>query len=336
MLRCEDESVIEIAPVQRDRVAARVVDVLLVSFNSSHLIEPLRETLLQAEREGVSLRLLAVDNASSDDSGTKMRTLLPCEVFIQNTVNVGFGRANNQLLEHVRSDHVLLLNTDAFVAPGTIAQSLAYMDAHPRCGIVGVRLTDADGSLQPSRRSFPTPLTTFLRSTGLEKLVPVSGARHDDEQDHAQEGECDWIPGCYYLVRREVLDEIGLFDPRFFMYYEEVDHCRRTRNAGWSVHYLPSTSVVHLGGESAKSVAALTQGRQISALQTESGLLYMRKHFGLGGLLSHLALVALADGINAVKDLLKRDAASARQQLRNTLVTFRLARSTKLGSLPTR
>ena len=168
MLRSEDESqvMIEALPSRPARAATRTVDVLIVSFNSAHLLGKLRETLVQAEGQGVALRLLVVDNASSDGSGELIRSMLPCEVFIQNTTNVGFGRANNQLLEHVRSDFVLLLNTDAFIAPDTIPLSLAYMDAHPRCGILGVRLTDADGSLQPSRRSFPTPLTSFLRRTG--------------------------------------------------------------------------------------------------------------------------------------------------------------------------
>lgn len=338
MLRSEDgnQVMIEAQTTRPASAATRVVDVLLVSFNSAHLIDELRKTLDQAEREGFTLRVLAVDNASSDGSGEKMRTGLPCEVFIQNTQNVGFGRANNQLLEHVRSDYVLLLNTDAFMAPGTLGKSLAYMDAHPRCGILGVRLTHADGTLQPSRRSFPTPLTAFLRRTGLQRLLPVRGARLDSEEDHDQEAKCDWVTGCYYLVRRAVLDEIGLFDPRFFLYCEEVDHCRRARDAGWSVAYLPSATVVHLGGESAKSVSALSQERQISVIQTESELLYTRKHFGLAGVWAHLALVLLGDGILAAKDLLKGRAASARKQFQCSRVTFQLARTTSFGSQPTR
>ena len=324
--------------VQADRLehaAGRAVDVLLVSFNSAHLLERLRQTLVGAADDGMKLRLLAVDNASTDQSAAILRESFPCEVFIRNENNVGFGRANNQLLEHVRSEYVLLLNTDAFVSPDTIAKTVAYMDAHPRCGILGVRLTGSDGDLQPSRRSFPTPLNTFLRRTGLLHWAGVPAARHDIEEDHATEAECDWVPGCYYLVRRQVLDDVGLFDPRFFLYFEEVDHCRRAREAGWTVTYLPSTSVVHLGGESAKSVSGLDHGRQISVLQIESELLYMRKHFGFGGLVLHLALVALGDVILAVKDLL-RGRAGAGQHLRSTAATFRLARSTALGTRPTR
>lgn len=331
------EIVNELQANRLDSAASRVVDLLLVTFNSAHLLERLRQTLTQAQGEGVKLRLLAVDNASSDRSAAVLRRLFDCEVLIQNRENVGFGRANNQLLQHVHSDYALLLNTDAFVSPETIAMSVKYMDAHPRCGILGVRLTDDDGSLQPSRRAFPTPVTTFLRRTGLGSLLSVRGARHDIEEDHAGEAECDWVPGCYYLVRRAVLDDVGLFDPRFFLYYEEVDHCRRAREAGWTVTYLPHTSVVHLGGESAKSVATVTKDRQISVLETESELLYMRKHFGRRGFWGHLALVVLGDVILAAKDLLKgRGLTEALRHFQCSRLSWRLARRTAWGTRPTR
>jgi N-acetylglucosaminyl-diphospho-decaprenol L-rhamnosyltransferase len=315
---------------------SRLVDLLLVSFNSAHLLAPLRSSLSQAEVPGVKLRLLAVDNASSDGSGDILRDTFPCDMFIQNQVNVGFGRANNQLVEHVRGDYVLLLNTDAFVSPETVRTSVEYMDRHPRCGIVGVKLTGSDGSPQPSRRSFPTPFTTFIRRTGLYRYIPIEQARDDLTLDHDVVSDCDWVPGCYYLVRRAVLDEIGLFDPRFFMYFEEVDHCRRARNAGWTVTYLASTSVVHLGGESAKSVSELSQGRQISALQVESELLYMRKHFGLAGLVWHLALVVVGDCILAIKEMVRTRRPRLVRRFAQTRTTWKLAYKTRFGVRPTR
>lgn len=317
--------------------AGRTVDVLLVSFNSAHLLARLRRTLDEARRDGLALRLLAVDNGSTDCSASVLQHDFRCDVLIRNRENVGFGRANNQLLAHVTSEYVLLLNTDAFVAPDTIATTVRYMEEHPRCGIVGVRLTDDAGNLQPSRRSFPTPLTMFLRRIGLERAIPVRGARHDIEQDHGCVAECDWVPGCYYMVRRALLQEIGLFDRRFFLYYEEVDHCRRARAAGWTVGYLPATSVVHVGGESARSVASLSVDRQISPLHAESELLYLRKHFGARGLACHLALAPVGDAILAFKDLARRRGpASALGRFRTTRLTWRLACRTALGTRPTR
>ena len=201
-----------------------------------------------------------------------------------NSKNVGFGRANNQLLPQIAAKYVLLLNTDAFVSPDTLTKTVAYLDEHPDCGVLGVRLVGRDGTLQPSCRYFPTPFNLFLTKTGLAQLFPAVGLVDDMAWDHATVRECDWVPGCYYLIRREVIDQVGLFDPRFFLYYEEVDHCRRVKAAGWQVVYFPDTEVVHIGGESAKSAGSLTEsGRQLSALQVESELLYFRKHYGLLG-----------------------------------------------------
>jgi len=129
-----------------------------------------------------------------------------------------------------------------------------------------------------------------------------------------------------------------LFDPRYFLYYEEVDHCKRVKEAGWQVVYYPDTSVVHIGGESAKSEGELSAaGRQISALQIESELLYFRKHYGLGGLLGHLALVTLGDAYLLIKDLLKRSGwDAAGYHWAHWRQTWRLCRQTRWATQPTR
>ncbi|MDB5897349.1 MAG: glycosyl transferase [Ramlibacter sp.] len=313
------------------------VDVLIVSFNTAHLLDRLRQSLAHMATCGLQLRLLVLDNASSDGSGSLLRSGFDCDVFIQNEKNVGFGRANNQLAEHARGDYLLLLNTDAFVSPDTLTVTVDYMQRNPRCGIVGVRLTDEEGGLQPSRRTFPTPITMFLRRTGLHRVVPLESARDDLARDHSAVVGCDWVPGCYYLVRRAVLREVGLFDPRFFLYFEEVDHCRRVRDAGWSVVYLPTTSVVHVGGESAKSVCALSTEREVPVLQLESELLYVRKHFGARGLALHLCLLLAGDAVLAMKDFLRgRGWRRAAGRSSSTRTSLRLAVATHLGSRPTR
>jgi N-acetylglucosaminyl-diphospho-decaprenol L-rhamnosyltransferase len=281
------------------------VDVLIVNFNTASMVGDMFAALRSAVGADLKLRCLVVDNASADDSVRVLRNTPDCELLVENRTNVGFGRANNQLLEHVRSEFVLLLNTDAFVAEDTLRVTIEYMKRDPSCGVLGVKLVGRDGALQPSCRSFPTPLGTFLLRTGLHRLV--RGGAHVDgaQRDHSRLQECDWVPGCYYLVRRSVIDSVGLFDPRFFLYCEEVDHCKRVKAAGWKVMFLPSTTVVHIGGESARTVAKLTNGRQISTLQTESELLYFRKHHGRAGLAMHLVLSTLADLILATKDILK-------------------------------
>ena len=313
------------------------LDVLVVNYNTAGLLQPMFNALRQSKRADPA-RYLVVDNASADNSLECLGDICPEAVLLANKDNVGFGRANNQLVEHLQGKYALLLNTDAFVSDDTLAKTLEYMEAHPDCGILGVRLVGRDGEMQPSCRYFPTPLNVFLVTAGLERFFPWVKRVDDLEWDHASVRECDWVPGCYYLIRREVIDKVGLFDPRYFLYYEEVDHCRRVKQAGWKVVYYPHTTVVHIGGESAKSVDKLNMdGRQLQTLQIESELLYFRKHHGLSGLAFHMLLVCLCDLILGLKALLKgRGRAAIKACWQHTRVTWALLRKTRLGSQPTR
>ncbi|MBT0571526.1 glycosyltransferase family 2 protein [Curvibacter sp. CHRR-16] len=313
------------------------VSTIIVSYNTAHLLgEAVGK--LQTASQGLSVECIFVDNASSDQSAAYIQQHFPHDVLIENTHNVGFGRANNQALAHAHGRYVLLLNTDAFVSPDTLQKTVAYMDQNPRCGILGVRLEGADGGLQPCARFFPTPWNLFVQRTGLNKLFPSTQLVDDMDWDHASVRECDWVVGCYYLVRKEVIDQVGLFDPRYFLYFEEVDHCFAAKKAGWKVVFYPHTTVVHLGGESAKSSGAITKsGKQLSALQVESEILYMRKNHGLHGLLLDIGLSLLADAVQTAKHLLRP---SRWHQLssgtKHAQLFLQLCIKTRLGTKPTR
>jgi len=313
------------------------VSVILVNYNTAHLLDRALAAL-EAGRGAVKLQVIIVDNASRDNSVEVLHARHKDVELIANTVNVGFGRANNQAVSRARGRYLLLLNTDAFVAPDTLAKTVSFMDAHPKCGILGVKLVGRNGSLQPSCRYFPTPWNLFLNTTGLKRFFPTARLVDDMSWDHASERECDWVPGCYYLVRREVIDKVGLFDPRYFLYYEEVDHCRAVRQAGWTVIYYPFTQVMHIGGESAETEGPLTSsGRQISTYQIESELLYFRKQYGIRGILSALFLTTSADVMTAGKAVIRRlDAARAAAAMRHTWVTLRILFDTRFASRPTR
>jgi len=314
-----------------------VVTVVIVNYNTAHLLDEMFAAL-RAATQGIAVQTIVIDNASKDGSVDVLRARFPDVELIANTTNVGFGRANNQALPLIRGRYVLLLNTDAFVSPDTLQRTIACMEAHPDCGILGVRLVGRDGVLQPSCRYFPTPWNIFLASTGLARFFPSVRMIDDMDWDHRSLRECDWVPGCYYLMRREVIDQVGLFDPRYFLYFEEVDHCRATKRAGWKVLYYPDTSVVHIGGESAKSEGAITSsGRQIASLQIESELIYFRKHRGLLGVLGAVALAMLADVILAFKGLIKRlDLAGIAFRFKHSLAMLSLLARTSMGRRPTR
>ena len=142
------------------------VTVIVINYNTAHLLDQLFGAL-KAGRGRLRYQLIVVDNASRDDSVQILRAQYPCAELIENKVNVGFARANNQVLPLARGRYVLLLNTDAFVGSDTLQKTVDFMDAHPGYGVLGVKLVGRDGSLQPSCRYFPTPWNVFLASTGL-------------------------------------------------------------------------------------------------------------------------------------------------------------------------
>lgn len=316
-----------------------VVDlsVVVVNYNTAHLL-PRMLAALEVSKRSLSLQVIVVDNCSRDDSVEILRRDFPDVHLIANPANVGFARANNQALPWVIGRHVLLLNADAFVAPDTLVKTVTYMDAHPACGILGVRLVGQDGVLQPSCRYAPTVWNVFLARSGMRRLFPRARMVDDMTWDHASVRECDWVPGCYYLVRGEVIAEIGLFDPRFFLYYEEVDHCLIAQHAGWKIVYYPHTSVVHIGGESAKSDGEMTvSDKRIKALHIESELIHFRKHYGLAGAVASLALSSLADALLAVRWILGGRGFRELDTLWTDCAThWRLATRTHLGARPTR
>jgi len=321
------------------RHTAPLVSVIVVSYNTAGLLHECIGAL-RTSAANMRLQIIIVDNASSDGSAELIKKDFPDCHLIENAVNVGFGRANNQALEFVEGRYVLLLNTDAFVAPETLGKTVAFMEAHPECGILGVRLTGRHGDLQPAARYFPTPWNLFLKRSGLHRWPIFSGTRLVDDADwevHAVR-DCDWVPGCYYLVRRQVIENVGLFDPRYFLYCEEVDHCLATKRAGWSVKCFPGTTVIHIGGESAKSDGAISaSGRQIEALRIESELLYFRKNHGLRAAATYVLLNAAEDLIGAARSLARRrSAAGAMSHLRHATFVCSRFRATRWGTKPTR
>jgi hypothetical protein len=315
----------------RDGTAASPdVSVIIVSYNSEHLL-PRTLAALQAGRGQLLVQVIVVDNASRDRSVELLKRDFPNVELIENGTNLGFGRANNQAVSRARGRYILLLNPDAFVSADTLAKTVGFMDAHPRSGVLGVKLLDEYGYLQPSAFRFPTPWNLFLNASRLDSLFGRSSlAMQDDGGAHP----CDWVRGCFYLIRREVIETSGLFDPRYFLYYEEVDHCHSLRGTAWEVTYYPGTAVTHMGGESAKRDGGVLDGsEQISALHAESELLYFRKHHGLTGVWMSVFLTSLVDLSRALKRLVVlRDPRRALAALGHIRLVLMLLAETGMGS----
>jgi hypothetical protein len=171
---------------------------------------------------------------------------------------VGFTRGNNIAIQESRGRYVLLLNPDAEVLGDALQTLVSYMEAHPEVGVVGPRLLNPDGSVQPSRRRFPTLTTLFLESTILQEWFPRNAILRRyylaDQPDDQEQG-VGWVTGACFLVRREAMAQVGLLDEAFFMYSEELDWQWRIQKAGWQVIYLPAAQVIHHEGQSSGQVA---------------------------------------------------------------------------------
>jgi GT2 family glycosyltransferase len=273
------------------------VSIVIVSFNT---LAVLRECLLSVYRETGALRVqtIVVDNSSTDGSPEMVAQEFPGVELIVSKINLGFGGANNLAFEVARGRYVVLLNSDAFLTEGSLQRSVAHMDADPKAGLGGGRLVGRDGSQQPSARMFPTVLNDLIVLSGLASKFPRSrffGRFDRTWADEADPASVDWVPGAYSIIRAEALQASGPFDPRFFLYYEEVDLCMRIKAKGYSIWYWPDISVVHIGGESSRQVESLEfskSGAQLTLWRMRSTLLYYRKHHGLQARLSMMAEIA--------------------------------------------
>ncbi len=209
----------------------------------------------------ITAEVIVVDNASSDGSAEMVATQFPWVRLIANPDNRGFAAANNQGLAISRGRYVLFLNPDTVVVDDALRALVHYMDLHPEAGAVGPLLRYGDGSLQPSCRRFPTLTIALFESTPIAWHWPDNPwARHyrmaDLQEPTAGVQEVDWLVGAALLVRREALDQVEGFDEGYFMYSEELDLCRRLKEAGWRIFYLPFAQVIHYEGRSSEQAIA--------------------------------------------------------------------------------
>ncbi len=256
---------------------ARTLSIVIVGWNVRELLDAALASIYASTHDDASPEVIVVDNASTDGTAAMVAATYPQARLIVNTVNRGFTGANNQGIEAASGKYILLLNPDTEVMEGALDQLVAYLEAHPQVGLVAPRLLNPNGTTQSSRRRFPTLPILFLESTWLEGLMPKPLLRQHymmDKSD-ALEHDVGWVTGAAMLVRRSVIEEVGVFDEDFFMYSEELDWCRRICDAGWRIAYTPTAEVMHYGGKSSDQVAP---ARHIYF--QSSKVRYTQKHHG--------------------------------------------------------
>lgn len=293
------------------------LSIIIVNWNTRELLARCLETAFAATR-GASYEIIVVDNASSDGSANMIRERFPAVRLICNNMNAGFGVANNQGMAVARGRHMLLLNSDTELLAENDALSMmaAFADAHPDAGVVGPRLLNADGSLQPSWARFPTLAAELLgRTVRAWTAWPGEPGAFDT----------DWLSGACLLVPRAVLSKTGGFDPRFFMYSEETDWCYRIRRAGYRVAYLERAQLVHLGGGSARR----TSFNQLYRLYSGKILFFQVNYGALSSVLLRLGLSA-ALGVSGARRLLR----GSQHEHERARVLWRVAAALLNGKLP--
>lgn len=243
-------------------------------------------SVFSSKLPGDRWEVIVVDNASTDGSLKELSAMssqLSTLTVIQNSKNVGYAKANNIGMKQSHGKYILLLNSDTEVQKGTIQTMLAYMDAHQVVGAATCKLLLPDGSLDPAcHRGFPTPWAAFTYFIGLEWLFPWSrlfSQYHMGYRNLTEIHEVDAISGAFFMVRRSVIDQIGLLDEDFFMYGEDLDWAYRMKQAGWIIGYNPHVSCLHHKKQSGRAHADAATRKKTEKYFYDTMRLFYEKHY---------------------------------------------------------
>jgi GT2 family glycosyltransferase len=228
------------------------ISVVIVSWNAKPF---LLECLASVERQSRpdNLEVIVVDNASSDGSPDAVRDHFPGVKLICNGGNDGFAKGNNIGIRASSGDYLFLVNSDVVVSEGCFDTLTRYMDSHPEIGMLGPKIVGSDGKVQRSTMGFPSLWNTLCRALALDSVFPRSrlfGGHLMTFSNHDVTRPVDVINGCFWVLRRSAMEQVGLLDEQFFMYGEDVDWCRRFNKRGWKVVFCAEAEALHYGGAS--------------------------------------------------------------------------------------
>ena len=267
------------------------LSVSIVNTNSRALLLACLDSLA-----GTKAEIVVLDNASEDGSAEAVRERFPDVRVIAQSRRAGFGANHNTVIRATTGRYVYVLNEDTTAADWGFEALTTYLDSHPRVAALGPRLVYPDGRLQDSAWRFPTPLVSALSLVTLGRLG-VTQSRGDVPHG------VDWVTGAAVVLRREALDEVGLFDEGFFLYSEEVDLQARLHRAGWEVHYFPGVSVVHHESQFSADIPE----RRINEMWRSRHRYWQKHHTGAGARVAALATGAQYAVRAALAPVARRD-----------------------------
>jgi GT2 family glycosyltransferase len=223
------------------------ISIIVVNWNTKELLLKCLKSIY-ASGSQVSIEVIVVDNASTDGSADAVRESFPRVIMVVNPDNFGFAKANNVGIALATGRFIALCNSDIEVLGGAIGELVAYLDVHPGTGAVGPKTLNADRTLRKNSRRFPTLWNMFCTANFFPRYFPgvpwLNGTLMTDF-DHATTRTVDVLPGCFFVIRKSVIEEAGALDDRYFIYGEDKDWCRRIKDAGHTVVFHPLAEVVH-------------------------------------------------------------------------------------------
>jgi len=288
------------------------LSVILVNWNSLSLTsEALRS--LRAHTQGIEYEVFVTDNGSKDPAEPEaLLREFPWIHLVRNPDNRGFSKANNQGIRRARGRYVLLLNNDTVQVENALGASVAWMDAHPDVGALGITHLNNDEA-----RTYQASFFPFPEGWADVKAVFGVGDYRPPEPDYTREQDVDWVVGSYLFMRRACFEDVGELDERFFIYDEDIDWCLRARRLGWRITYWPGAKMVHLGAASRPFMKDKT------FVHFRSHLSYLAKHHGPAAPLYYLGMSARMGGATAKQVLRWMAGSGSADELRQRLVRQR-------------
>lgn len=253
------------------------LSIIIVSWNTRELLAACLESVYAHPPVGFSFEVWVVDNDSGDGSAALVRQRFPQVRLIESGENLGFAGGNNLAIEQSNGRYLLLLNPDTKLLPDALTELLVFMENNPHAGGAGSRLLNPDLSLQPSCHPFPTLSRELSRLLHLDYFPPYYGSYNMHRWETAVPRQVDIVQGASFIVRRAILERVGLLDDSYFMYSEEVDLCYRINRAGWPLFWVPTSQVIHYGGQSTRQAAT-----QMFIELYRGKVIYFRKNRGAG------------------------------------------------------
>lgn len=259
------------------------VSIIILSYNTKDLTLQCLLSLEQIVWGTVTREIIVVDNASSDETLASVKKQFPSVTVLASPTNIGFAAGNNVGIKRAKGRYILLLNSDTRCEKDSIPSMVGFMDSHPSAGAATCKLVLSDGSIDPAcHRGFPTPWNAFAYYAKFERLFPrtkLFGGYHQGYKDMSIPHEVDAISGAFFMVRREILSDVGGLDESFFMYAEDIDWAYRIKKSGWQIWFVPSFTVLHLKKQSGRAHASKDMRRKSREYFLENNKRFYIKHY---------------------------------------------------------